>query len=495
MLGLLLAVGAVRSFTGSLPPASPTQHDAALAAAGIDALTLTGVTVFVVLRAFSSGAVALTGVEAISNGVPAFRQPRSRNAAITLIIMASILGGGFFGVSALATRLEPVPTATSTVLSSMGEQVFGGRSPLFYLLQVATLAILTLAANTSFADFPRVASIMARDGYLPKQLSDRGDRLVYSNGIILLALVASALIVAFGGNTDRLVPLYAIGVFCAFTLSQSGMVCHHLRLRERGWRIRLGVNGLGAVTTLAVLCVVGVSKFTEGAWIPIVAIPLLVGAFRSVHRHYQRIDDELSIPTGYSLHEHPNIIVVLFEHLHVGVLEALEYASSLGDTVVPVAIVFDDDAAAVIRQRWRELHLPDAPRILVSPTADLAGTLLPLLDELQNTDPSLLVTIVLPEYVMHHWYEQTLHNQNVVALRARLRLRPHTIIAAVPITVPRKHEHRTVAEEEAAEFTAAATATASRTPLANGGDGGEGNGDGDDGTNRSDSGGDAAGDR
>ncbi|MBI2704399.1 MAG: amino acid permease, partial [Actinobacteria bacterium] len=396
------------------------------------------------------GAVALTGVEAISNGVPAFRQPRSKNAAATLVIMAAILGGGFFGVSALATRLKPVTDATTTVLSSMGETVFGGKTILFYLLQISTLAILTLAANTSFADFPRVGSIMARDGFLPKQLSDRGDRLVYSNGVILLALVAGLLVVAFGGDTDRLVPLYAIGVFCAFTLSQSGMVRHHTRLRERGWRIKLGINALGAVTTLVVLLVVAFSKFTEGAWIPLVVIPLLVVLFRTINRHYARVHDELEIPAGYQPHRHPNTVVVLFESLHVGVVEAYEYGESLGGPVIPVAIVIEDADASVIDAQWRQLGLPGVPRLLVSPTADLAGALIPMLDELQAADATMLVTIVLPEYILHHWYEQTLHNQNVVALRARLHQRPRTIIAAVPITVPRKGEHTTQAAAEAA---------------------------------------------
>jgi amino acid transporter len=452
MLAVLLAVGAYRTLTGGLEPLPDAQREALLAQEGFAAATLTGVTFLVVLRAFSSGAVALTGVEAISNGVPAFRKPRSRNAATTLVIMAAILGIGFFGVSALAAHLKPVPDATNTVLSSMAEQAFGGRNVLFFLLQAATLAILTLAANTSFADFPRVASIMARDRFLPKQLSDRGDRLVYSNGIILLAGVAAVLIVAFGGDTDRLVPLYAVGVFCAFTLSQSGMVRHHLRLRERGWRPGLAINALGAVTTLVVLCVVGVSKFTEGAWIPLVVIPLLVWLFTRIHRHYERVGDELEIPAGYRPHRHPNTVVVLFERLHVGVLEAYEYGTSLGDDVVPVAVVTEPDEGDELVRAWKQLPLPGEPRVLLSPTADLAGALLPLLDELQADDSRMLVTVVLPEYTLHHWYEQTLHNQNVVTLRARLRLRPRTIIAAVPISVPRRRAHTTVAAAEAADL-------------------------------------------
>jgi len=434
MLALLLLAGAYGVFTGSLqaihdPATEAARADLASTAAG-------GVTFIVLLRAFSSGAVALTGVEAISNGVPAFRKPAPNNAALTMLFMALILGGGFFGVSWLTDRLQPIPTDTQTVLSSMGGAVFGSSSVLFYLLQVSTFAILTLAANTSFADFPRVSSIMARDGYLPRQLMDRGDRLVYSNGIILLALVAGLLIVVFHGDTDLLVPLYAIGVFTAFTLSQTGMVVRHWKRRESGWPLRLAINAVGAVTTLVVLGVVAVSKFTYGAWIPLVLIPVLVLLFLRIHTHYQRVLDRLAIPDDYVVGRHSDTVVVLFDRMHRGVLDALTYARSLRPQRLEcLAVVADESAADDVRREWARREAPGDLRVTVAPTHDLIEPVLALLDELDRDDPDEIVTIVMAEYVLSHWWAQMLHNQNVVMLRARLHLRPNTVVAAVPIFV------------------------------------------------------------
>src|SRR3954463_14494969 len=267
---LLVGYGLFRSFFGHIQPVPFDPHKAVNSAVTGGTLTL-----FILLKGFSSGAVALTGVEAISNGVPAFRRPKSHNAATTIVWMGVILGVLFFGVSVLAHHLHPYPSHDETVISQMGRAVYGG-GPFYWGLQFSTAAILTLAANTAYADFPRLSSIIAQDGYLPRQFANRGDRLVFSNGILFLAGAATLLLIAFGGLTNALIPLYAVGVFTSFTLSQFGMVRHHLRLHERGWRRSAVLNAVGAVATFCVLVVVAVTKFTNGAWVPLVVIPSIV---------------------------------------------------------------------------------------------------------------------------------------------------------------------------------------------------------------------------
>jgi len=283
---------------------------------------------FLVLKGFSSGAVALTGVEAISNGVPAFRRPESRNAATTLVIMASILGSLFFGLSLLASHVDPYPSEEKTVIAQMGLLIFGNGA-IFFVLQIATALILTLAANTAYADFPRISSIIARDGYLPRQFANRGDRLVFSNGVIFLAAAAGGLIIAFGGVTNALIPLYAVGVFTSFTLSQSGMVRHHLTEREPGWRRSTVINAIGAVATFVVLIIVAVTKFSSGAWLPIVVIPAVILLFKGIHRHYSRIERSLHVEPGFRPRRMNHTVVVLVGRVHRGVLDALAYAKSL----------------------------------------------------------------------------------------------------------------------------------------------------------------------
>ena len=293
LLGLLIVVGLIRVYFGDLGPIPASQ----MTEEALHLRTMTGtLSVFMLLRAFSSGAVALSGVEAVSNGVPAFQRPESRNAARTLISMAVILGIGFFGISLLASKLQPFRGHEDpTSIAMMAEWVYGGKGVLFWATQIATFAILTLAANTAYADFPRLSSIIARDGFLPRQLANRGDRLVFSNGVLFLAGVAAILIIAFKGNISALIPLYAVGVFTGFTLSQSGMVVHHLRLKEPRWRSSLVINAVGAVATGVVALVVVVSKFTEGAWVPAVIIPMLVLLFKGINRHYSRLGEQLRL--------------------------------------------------------------------------------------------------------------------------------------------------------------------------------------------------------
>src|SRR4051812_27069665 len=341
----------------------------------------TGLTVLLLLRAFSSGAVALTGVEAISNGVPAFKKPESHNAATTLMAMGFILGIAFIGLSVLAHNLQPTVSENETLLSTMANYLYrdGPNSigsigvVLYYVLQFSTFAILVLAANTAFADFPRVSSIIAADGYLPRQLSNRGDRLVFSNGILVLAVVAGALIVGFGGITSALIPLYAVGVFTGFTLSQAGMVVHHRKEREKGWRRNQVVNAFGSFATLIVLLVVVVSKFTYGAWIPVALIPVIVFFFRSIHKHYTRVEEALEVPLDYRSRRHRHTVIVLVGRVHRGVLDALTYARSLApDRLIALTIVHDEHQQQAITAEWERHDIPVELRTVYSPYRELA---------------------------------------------------------------------------------------------------------------------------
>jgi len=387
---------------------------------------------FILLRGFSSGAVALTGVEAISNGVPAFRRNESRNAAITLTWMATILGTLFLGVSILAHHLRPYPSNTVTVFAQMGKQVFGNNF-IFWFLQLATAAILTLAANTAYADFPRLSSIIARDGYLPRQLANRGDRLVFSNGVIVLAAMASVLIVVFGGETDALIPLYAVGVFTAFTLSQAGMVKHHLRLREPAWKRGVAVNGAGSVATAIVTIIFAVTKFGEGAWIPIIVIPVIVSLFKTIHHHYAGVAAGLRVPEEYKPRRMNHTVVVLVGSVHRGVLEALAYAKSLHpDRLLAVTVVSDEEEQEKIERTWSGLKIDVPLEIVHSPYRELTGPILRFVDELDARYTNSIVTVVLPEFVVGSWWSQLLHNQSALFLKGRLLFRKGTVVTSVP---------------------------------------------------------------
>lgn len=432
-LGALIIVGLVRLLLGHLDPLPPDD-------AAIGELTggsaLTGLTVLLFLRAFSSGAVALTGVEAISNGVPAFQRPESRNASITLIWMGSILGSFFFAISVLANRLKPTPSPDETLLSTMGRAVFGGETVPYYVLQFATFAILILAANTAFADFPRVSSILAADGYLPRQLANRGDRLVFSNGIVALATVAAGLIVVFSGDTSRLIPLYAVGVFCGFTLSQIGMVRHHQKLQEPGWQRNAMINGVGAAATFIVLLVVLVSKFAIGAWIPAALIPVIVYVFKRIKRHYDKLRSALRAEPGDSIARHSHTVVILVGTVNRGVLKAVAYARSMSpDRLVAISVVTSAEEERRIVDAWESFGLPVELRTIFSPFRDLTGPVIAVIDELDAERPDDVVTVVIPEFVVDHWWDQALHNQSALVIKARLRQRPNTAILSVPVQV------------------------------------------------------------
>jgi amino acid transporter len=446
-LALMLAYGLWRSFTGDL--GAIPENAERVEEIRKNAEFASGVGFFFLMRAFSSGAVALTGVEAISNGVGAFKKPESKNAGFTLVCMATILGSLFFGISVLAHRLEPVPSENETVLSQLARHVYGGSGVMYWIMQITTFAILVLAANTAYADFPRIASILSTDRYLPRQFANRGDRLVFSNGIVILSVFAAALVVAFGGNTTRLIPLYAVGVFLAFTISQTGMVVHHRKERESGWRWGMVVNTVGAVATLIVLLVVMISKFTIGAWVPIVVIPIVMLLLWTTHKHYVRVANLLRVESDWRPVERGNTVVMLVSGVHRSSLEALAYARRLRPDHLVCATAADAEQAERLREDWARFDVPEELDVIDSPYREITRPLLEFLDELEARWPDCNITVVLPELVVERWWEQLLHNQSALALKARLLFRKRTIVISVPLHLnPKYHEVNELPESE-----------------------------------------------
>lgn len=426
ILTLLVGYGLFQSFFGTDPGTVPLPKHLDFA---VDGGTLG---LFLILKGFSSGAVALTGVEAISNGVPAFRRPESKNAANTLVWMAVILGVLFLGVSILAHHLEPYPSEKQTVIAQMGLLVFGD-GPVFFVLQIATALILTLAANTAYADFPRLSSIIARDNYLPRQLANRGDRLVFSNGVIFLAAMAAVLLVAFGGTTNALIPLYAVGVFTSFTLSQAGMVRHHQKEREPGWRRSAVINAVGATATFVVLIIVAVTKFSSGAWVPIVVIPFIILVFKGIHRHYARVEAHLRAEPGFKPRAMNHTTVVLVGRVHRGVLDALAYAKSLNPShLLAVCVVTDEEEQEKIEAQWREFGLDVELETVYSPYRELTRPILRFVDELEARYDNDIVTVLIPEFVVKHWWQHVLHNQSALILKGRLLFKEGIVVTSVP---------------------------------------------------------------
>ena len=432
-LTALVGYGLYRSFFGHIHTVPFNLHDFQ----AVKGIAKTGGTlgILIILKGFSSGAVALSGVEAISNGVPAFRRPESKNAANTLVWMAIILGTLFLGVSILARHLHPYPSERQTVLAQMGIQVFGNGA-IFFVLQIATAMILTLAANTAYADFPRLSSIIARDGYLPRQLANRGDRLVFSNGVIVLAAAAALLLVAFGGTTNALIPLYAVGVFVSFTLSQAGMVRHHQKEREEGWRRHIAINGTGAIATGIVAIIIGASKFTSGAWVSILVIFLIIMLFKAINRHYVRVTKALEIQPGERVKPWNNTVVVLVGRVHKGVLQALQYAKSLNPNhLLAVCVVTDEEEVQAIQEQWVEYGIDVPLETVFSPYRELSRPVLRFIDELDAQYDNDVVTVIIPEFVVRHWWEHLLHNQNALLLKGRLLFRKSTVVTSVPYHV------------------------------------------------------------
>jgi amino acid transporter len=420
----LIAVGFARYALGDVP---------ALGRGGLpvpDTAPAATLTAFLVLRAFASGAVALTGIEAVADGVTAFKPPEVRNARAVLAMLGGIMMALFLGTTALAALYGIVPSAQETVVSQLARQVFGGGVPYFYI-QTVSMLILVLAANTAFADFPRLAFFMARDGYLPRQFSNRGDRLVFSNGVVILAVVAAALAWLFDGDTHALIPLYAVGVFTSFTLSQSSMVLRWSRTRPRGWWWRVGVNGAGACTTALVLGVVAVTKFLDGAWIVVVLVAVFMVTLLAIRHHYDDVAGQLTLD-GYAPAPISHSVLVLVGDLHRGVVDALHYARTLSPSAKAVYVELDPERTRRLEEKWVK-HGQGVPLVvLTSPYRSLLGPLLEYLDHLAARDGRHVVTMVIPEFIPRRWWQHLLHNQTALLIKGALLFRRNVIVTDVP---------------------------------------------------------------
>jgi amino acid transporter len=428
----IVAIGAVRIVTGTVEPI-PAERDAV--PFGSETLGI-----LLLLKAFAGGSVALTGVEAIANGVPAFKPPEARNAADTMTAMSILLAILFVGLTvfAVAFGLRPTAEGGPSIVALAARTAFGAGSPLFYMFAASTALILFLAANTSFNAFPRLAAILAGDGYMPRQFSFRGDRLAYSWGIVLLAAIAFGILWAFGGDTHALIPLYSVGVFLCFTLSQLGMVKHWLAGRESGWRWRLVVNAAGGVLTAVVLAIVVSEKFVNGAYLVVILVPTLVGMMLFINRQYSRSARELAVKPDLvvGLLHHEERVVVPITGINRAVIQAINVGRSIDPDVRAVFISEDPDEAAAVRKQF-ERQIPGVPLVVVSsPYRALAGPLLAYLDVLDAAWPPgkahPITFIVIPEYVARSWWERLLYNQSAKRLRSILLGRPHTVVVNVP---------------------------------------------------------------
>jgi amino acid transporter len=432
LCGGLIVVGAIRWATGDLQPLPPES---------LPVVKSMGVILF--LRAFAGGCSAMTGTEAISNGVPAFKKPESRNAATSLVIMATILGFLFIGITGLAHILDVVPKDHDTVMSQIARVVYGNGTFLYYALQIATMGILVLASNTSFNGLPRLAAVMAENGHLPRQFMNRGDRLAFSNGIVGLALAAIVIIVIFQASVHRMIPLYAVGVFTGFTLSQTGMVMHWRTLRDPGWSRRAFLNGLGASMTAIVAVVIVVAKFTHGAWIVVIAIPLIVLFCTAVRRHYDKVvgmlepaDDSQLARLGALAQSEPRTTVVLFvSQVNELTARSLSFARALAPTDVhAVTIKGDDKRLHRLEDSWATMGTEVPLKVIESPYRELVRPAVEYVRSL-NPGPEHVVTVIIPEFVVEHWWEAALHNQNAFRLKGALLLVPWVVVLSVPFHI------------------------------------------------------------
>lgn len=433
-LASLIIVGLYKVYFKDLGPIDHSDEYAKELLSGQKTLTL-----FFFLKAFSSGAVALTGIEAVADGVPAFEKPEPKNASKTLLWMAVILGTSFLGLSVLAQKLEPIKDHEGeikiTVLAQMAEQVYGGRNIFFYITQFATFGILILAANTAYADFPRLSSIIAKDNFLPRQLANRGDRLVFSNGVIFLGLASAVLVISFGGIVNALIPLYAVGVFTGFTLSQFGMLVRHRKLKEPGWQARAFFSGVGALTTFAVAGTVVVVKFTDGAWIPAFVIPTMMAIFLAINRHYTRVRSFLQIEEGYIAPRRTHTVVVLVGSVNKGVLQAVKYAESLRpDKILAISVVGAQEDKEKLDADWAKYNMTVELEMLTDDFRNLTDTILTRINQLDDEFSDDIITVVIPEFVTA-LRSQWLHNQSALSIKARLLYRPNTVVTSVPIVI------------------------------------------------------------
>jgi amino acid transporter len=471
----MIAFGFFHYFTYGGAAAVPGPEELKVA----EGYKLQPLTLFLLLGAFSNGCAALTGIEAISNGVQAFKKPEATNAATTLIWMALLLTTMFLGTSVMAYLYHVHPRESETVISQFARIMFTG--PLgwfYYVVQAATAAILVLAANTAFADFPRLSSLLARDRFLPRQFANRGDRLVFSNGIVILAIFSGILVIAFGGDTSRLIPLYAVGVFLSFTLSQSGMVVHWLRERRKlrnpqksqtsdgtgalpnpaaedeeihrsyfvtdevtapaNWRKSLAINAVGALATFIVLCVFIATKFIHGAWIVVFVIPLLVLLFRAIHKHYVMVAKQLSTEGLEPLRPIKHTVIVPISGIHRGVVSALQYARSIAsDRVQAVYVDFEEEATANLKDKWERWGAGVQLVVLPSPYRELTRPLLRHIHRLNRENSDHIITVVLPEFIPARWWQHVLHNQSSLLLKGSLLFKKGVIVTSVPYHLER----------------------------------------------------------
>ncbi len=401
--------------------------------------------IWVLMKAYAAGCTALTGVEAISNGVSAFREPTSRNASRTMIYMVVMLGVMFLGITWLANHFGIVYLGEGESLLSMLERRILGGGPgvahlAYLLMQTFTMLILCLAANTAYADFPRLAAMMARDGYLPRQFSSQGDRLVFSNGIFILSLLSGLLLWMFNAREHHLLPLYAVGVFLGFTLSQTGMVRHWLKLRGYHWALKSVINGAGAITTLVVMTVIIVTKFTHGAWVVVLVLPLMVMVFFNIHRHYIRVKSILAGSRADFFGPRKNRVVVLVSGIHSGVVQALNYAKVIADRgeVEALTVDFPDeigrDSAALERLRadWPHYCEGIPLRSIRSPYRKIVEPIVEELDRMRRAEPEYTITVILPEFVTGHWWANILHNQTAWRIKGTLLMKPKTVVISIP---------------------------------------------------------------
>jgi amino acid transporter len=422
-IALLLAAGLYRYLTGGIVPvdvplpANAGQHP---------------VTTFLLLTAFANGCTAMTGVEAVSNGVPAFRPPEAKNAAGTLVAMATLAIVMFVGITVLAHAYKVVPNSAESGISQLGRAIFGGPNFLYYLLQAGTTLILVLAANTAYADFPRLASIVSRDRYLPRQFMNQGDRLAFSNGILVLSLFAAILIAAFRGDTQSLLPLYMIGVFISFTLSQAGMVIHWRKTKEPGWRTSAFINGFGALVTGIVLIIVTVTKTLEGAWIVLLLIPVIVALFKATHRHYAHVSSELTLK-GYEPRTRVhNTVLIPIGGLQRAVVEALRYAETLSGDVRAIYVDVNPVATEQLRRDWDAWGGKVTLVVLPSPFRSLMEPLLEYIEQAAAEKTNDYVTVILPEFVPARWWQHLFHNQTSLLIKGALLFRPNIVVTSVP---------------------------------------------------------------
>jgi len=420
-LGLLIVYGSAGAIFNFLPEAPYQRHPPGLEGVGI----------FLFLRAFASGCTALTGVEAVSDGVPAFKPPEAHNARIVLTWLGAILIALFIGITFLAYDFGIAPRHEETVVSQLARHVFGS-GPLYFELQAVTMLILLLAANTSFADFPRLSFFLARDRFIPRQFATQGDRLVFSNGILILGGLAALLLVIFRGDTHALIPLYAVGVFLSFTLSQASMVRRWLRLKEEGWWWRWWLNAVGALVTGLVMITIAATKFTHGAWIVVLLIPTLVAVFVMVHRHYEEVAVQLSLDAFSPPPPMTNTVLVLVGDIHRGVIKAIQYAKTLSPNAKAVFVETDPERTRRLEEKWGRYGMGVPLIVLTSPYRSLLGPLTKYVDHLQNQGENHVVTIVLPEFIPARWWQLGLHNQTAFLIKGAMLFRKNVIVTDVP---------------------------------------------------------------